>query len=85
MIVFTKAFWKGALERMIKTAAQTLLTLITADQTNLVNSIPFRAYAFAVGIAVVLSLLTSILSTGASPVGSPSLVEDRPVDPGNRP
>lgn len=73
----TAAFWGAALERAAKTVAQTLLSLF------LVGDVAFNLFAFqwgpALGIAggaAVVSLLTSVLSYGVGPAGSPSMVTD---------
>lgn len=73
--MFTAAFWGAALERALKTAAQTLLSLF------LVGDAMFSLLEFqwgpALGIAggaFVISLLTSLVSAPIGPVGSPSLV-----------
>jgi hypothetical protein len=82
--MFTVAFWKGALERSIKTAAGALLTLWTTDVAfDLLNVDLRQALGVALGSAVV-SVLMSAASVSAGPAGSPSLVADRPADPENR-
>lgn len=75
--MLTAAFWGAALERGVKTVAQTLLSLF------LVGDVMFNLIDFdwgpALGIAggaFVISLLTSVVSYGVGPAGSPSLVED---------
>lgn len=54
----SRTFWSGALERAVKTAAQTLLSVLTVGAT--IWSMDWtQALGIAAG-AVVLSLLTSI-------------------------
>lgn len=82
--MFTMGFWKGALERAVKTAAQVLLTLWTTDVAfDLLNVDLRQAFGVAAG-AVVLSLLMSMVSVQVGPSGSASAVADRPADPENR-
>jgi hypothetical protein len=74
----TGEFWAGAAERAVKTAAQTLLALWGTEHVVDAFSINVRT---ALGVALaasVISLLTSVASAPASPLGSPSLVDDRP-------
>lgn len=57
--MFTKAFWKGAAERAIKTFAQTLAGfLVVGEFAGIDFSVGLQAAAVAAG----LSLLTSIAS-----------------------
>lgn len=83
--MFSKAFLKGAAERALKTFAQALVAYLTAGATGIVDVDWGRAASIA-GLATVLSVLTSIISSGlSSPAGSPSLVMDRPTDVVNLP
>lgn len=73
--MWTRTFALGALERAAKTVAQTLLSLFLVGDVAF-NVIEFR-WLPSLGIAggaFVISLLTSLLSVGVGPVGSPSLV-----------
>lgn len=70
----SKAFWVATAERALKTLAQTLLGLITADQFDVLNP-DFKAFFFVVLVPTLISVLTSV-GSGAAPVGpkdSPSL------------
>lgn len=68
----TKEFWVSAGERAVKTFAQSLLaTLIVFTgvlDVNWINSLS------AAGLATLVSVLSSIVSSGVGPDGSPSLV-----------
>ena len=75
----SRAFWSGAAERAVKTAAQTLLALLGAGALDVLH-VPWTGGLSVAAGAAVLSLLTSIVSAPASPTGSPSLVQDRPGD-----
>lgn len=80
--MFTKAFWKGAAERAIKGAAQALIMFwgVGDGLLNLWTINPVETAGIAVGAAV-LSVLTSLISVGAGPAGSPSMVQDQPATP----
>jgi hypothetical protein len=78
--MWTLAFWKAAFERAVKTFAQALVAVMTADGFGLLDA-DWPARLSAAGLAALLSLLTSIGSAGAGNPG-PSLsteaVEPRP-------
>ena len=70
--MWTARFWRQALERALKSAAQALILLWGADSLNVVTIDWPGAAGIAAG-AVVLSLLTSIVSAPAGEPGTPSL------------
>lgn len=71
------SFWVGALERAVKTAAQSLLSLwLVGDVAFNLLSIDWGASLGVAAGAAVLSLLSSIVSKPFGPEGSPSLVHD---------
>ncbi len=72
--MFTKTFWKQALERALKSAAQSLVILWGVDQFSAFSVDWGYAGGIALGAAV-LSLLTSMVSLPAGDTGSPSLVK----------
>jgi len=57
-VIWTLAFWKGAGERAIKTAAQTAIGLM--GTSALIEQVPWAIVASGTAMAVVLSLITSI-------------------------
>lgn len=74
--MWTAAFWRGAGERAIKSGAQALLLVFLGDSTlNVINIGWPEALAMA-GTAVLISVLTSVVSAPFGPEGSPSLVKD---------
>lgn len=75
--MFTARFWKGALERAIKTFAQAELALVTGDGMGVLD-VDWRASASIGALAALASVLTSIVSLGIGPENSPSLVQTEP-------
>jgi len=72
--VLTTAFWVGAIDRAVKSFAQSLLLLWGADAGFNVVEVDLRgALGVAVG-AVVLSLLTSLVSAPVGEVGTTSFL-----------
>ncbi|ANH49887.1 holin [Propionibacterium phage PFR2] len=57
-MIWTLAFWKGAGERALKTAAQTAVGLM--GTSALIQQVPWAVVASGTAMAVVLSLITSI-------------------------
>jgi len=78
--VWTKVFWKDAIERGVKTAAQSLLALVVVFNITEASA-NWADYLAGVGIAVGLSFLTSILSSlvGDSRSASALPVADQPA------
>ncbi|MGV3564216.1 MAG: holin [Nocardioides sp.] len=69
MSIFTLTFARAAVERAIKTAAQTAGALLIANGTGLLDT-DWTAAASVSGMAAVISLLTSIgsdVATGNGP------------------
>jgi hypothetical protein len=72
--MLTAAFWRGAADRAVKSSAQTLLLLWSADAGfNVLQVEPLPAAGVALGAAV-LSLLTSIVSAPVGDQGTTSLL-----------
>lgn len=73
--MWTAAFWKAAAERSVKTFAQALLAVMTADGFGLLDA-DWVARLSAAGMAAALSLLASIGSSGVGDSG-PSLASEK--------
>lgn len=70
----SKLWWSQAFERMLKTFAQALLSVIGVNAVGLVD-VGWTGALSVAGLALVVSFLTSVVSTPASPDNnSPSLV-----------
>lgn len=90
--MWTKAFWKGAAERMIRAFAAAFLAVMIGPNVLNPAGVDVRhvgwedAASFGLGAAVV-SLLLSIIAnaTDVGPTGSASMVYDRPRDIGIQP
>lgn len=68
------AFVKDLAERAIKTAAQTALTVLGADQLNVLH-VDWETVAGLTGGATLLSVLTSLASLKFGTVGTASLTK----------
>lgn len=80
--MWTRLFWLSALERALKTFAQTLLVIWPlADNTLGLLDVDWAKSASIAGMAAAVSVLTSIASAGVGPDGSPSLVGEPPTQP----
>lgn len=71
--MFTRRFWILTAERMIKTFAQTLASVLVASGVGLFSA-GWAAALSAAGMAAVVSVLTSIGSAKIGPADSPSVV-----------
>lgn len=71
--MFTKSFWKKAVERASKSAGQSALLAIGADQVNALSADWQTVAGFALGGAA-LSVLTSLASLKLGPGDDPSTV-----------
>ena len=74
--MLTAQFWAGATDRAVKSFAQSLILLWTADAGfNVLEISVGPTFGVAAGAAA-LSLLTSIVSAPVGDRGSPSLIPD---------
>ena len=74
--MFTSRFWKGALERAGKTAAQFALGALGATVFTSVGEVvgTGQAVGFAALFGAIASLLTSVASIDVGDKGTPSLI-----------
>ena len=73
-ILATKLFWADTIERGVKTIAQTMMALLTASGVLGLFSVNWGGMLSVVGLAGLVSVLTSIASAGSG--NSASLVVD---------
>jgi hypothetical protein len=71
--MFAARFWKRTVERAVKSAAQALIGMWTLDGTGVLSADYKLAAGVALGAAV-LSILTSIVSSGIGQSDDPSVV-----------
>ena len=75
MFFASKNFWIATLERAVKTMAQALIAFLGANVTGVLE-VDWVQAASVAGMAAVVSVLTSIASTGVGDPGTPSLVRE---------
>lgn len=68
-------FWKGTLERAIRTAAQAVLALLSTDVAGIL-SVDWVQTVSVAGMAAFLSVLMSIVATGVGDHESPSFIRE---------
>ncbi len=73
--MFTSKFWRESAERAVKSAAQALIGLWTLDGFNVLTVDLKLAGGVAAGAAV-LSVLTSLVTSGVGEPNSPSAVRE---------
>lgn len=79
--MFSFHFWQLTVERAVKTFAQSLLAILSADGVGLLT-VPWLAALSTAVTAAVLSVLTSM---GSAPVGEPGGPSLLPVHPASAP
>jgi hypothetical protein len=70
-VLTTGAFWAAAIERAVKTAAQGTLAVLATNVTG-ITDVDWSQLGSIVGLAALVSVLTSIASIGVGNAG-PSL------------
>lgn len=71
--MFTRYFWTSAIERALKTAAQSALLVVGADQLDALAA-DWQMIASFAGGGAILSILSSMASTSVRDPESPSVV-----------
>jgi len=80
MSIYTLEFWKSAGERAVKTLAQSIVASVTVLGVPVgFQDINWIAVASIAGVAAVISILTSIISAGAT--GDISLTRSEYIAP----
>jgi|SoiMethySBSTD1v2_1073268.scaffolds.fasta_scaffold2491907_1 r1t holin len=75
--MFTRQFWTLTAERAVKTFAQALAAVLAASGVGLLSA-DWKVALSTAGMATVVSVLTSVASSGVGPANSPSLVPTSP-------
>lgn len=84
--MFTLLFWKQVAERALKTFAQALVGMFAADKVLNILEVDWGKAVAVAATALVLSILTSIISAPVGPdKASPSLVDTPPPGPDAQP
>lgn len=79
LTIWSRGFWAATAERVLVTAVQALLAVLTADGFDLISA-DWRGILVAVGTAALLSLLKAIVANAATKNG-PSLTDSEQVQP----
>lgn len=75
--MISRSFVRDAAERALKTAAQTAVGLLTADQVIGLLDVDWGEGASVVGLATLVSVLTSVASARVGERGTASLTVTR--------
>lgn len=75
--MWTWTFWKQAIERAIKTAAQVAAAILGVAGMGILD-VDWKATGSIVALAVVASLVTSLATSGFGAADSPSAVAINP-------
>jgi hypothetical protein len=73
--MFSATFWKSTVERSIRTAAQVLLGFLVVGETGILD-VDWEQALSVTGVAVIASILTSVVATGVGDKGTASLVKE---------
>ena len=74
MTIFTRNFWKASTERAVRTAAQSAILVIGADQFNVITVDWAEIGGFALGGAV-LAYLTALGASQLGQDGGPAVTD----------
>jgi hypothetical protein len=73
--MFSATFWKSTVERSIRTAAQVLLGFLVVGETGILD-VDWEQALSVTGVAVIASILTSVVATGVGDKNTASLVKE---------
>jgi hypothetical protein len=73
--MFSATFWKSTVERSVRTAAQVLLGFLVVGETGILD-VDWEQALSVTGVAVIASILTSVVATGVGEKGTASLVKE---------
>jgi len=73
--MFTKLFWKDAIERAIRTVSQAWLAVLTVSGTTILNA-DMKAMAAVGATAGIISVLMSVVASGTGNTNSASFTVD---------
>lgn len=71
MSIFSKAFWKDAIERVVSTAAGAAITVATADQLGQLHAHPSLILTL-IGVPALVSFLKALAATKVDSTVSPA-------------
>lgn len=74
--MWTVKFWQNALERAVRTAAQSLLALWGTQVTGVLE-VDWVQAASVAALAALTSVLMSLVATGVGDHSSPSFMDER--------
>ena len=74
--MWTVKFWQNALERAVRTAAQSLLALWGTQVTGVLE-VDWVQAASVAALAALTSVLMSLVATGVGDHNSPSFMDER--------
>lgn len=75
----TGAYWLSVLERAVKTAAQAFLALVTTNVAGVTDLAAGQTFS-VIGLAVLVSVATSLLSISLAPGDGPAAFGPEKVD-----
>jgi r1t holin len=73
MTMLTATWWRDALERAVRTAAQALVAILGTGATDVLD-VDWPAALSAAGLAALASLLTSVVASGVGTPGTAALL-----------
>lgn len=76
MAIFSKTFWKDALERSISTGAQSIIVGLGLDQVDVVSLVPdFKTIASLFVAGFIVAIIKAVAAAQIGDSNSASLIE----------